>query len=251
MMTPKPIVSNLANEVETTQKRKTRPMHEGIRAHRRSIWLILLVCHMAMGISVSRGQGDTGGVIGFVTDPSQAVVVKARVTAKNLDTGYERATVTAADGSFAFNLLDAGRYRIEVIAKGFGTLIREPITVRVTEITDLHHVSLTVGPASESVTVNGDAALLQTTDATLGKVFDGRMVTGLPLVTRNFTQLLALQSGVVSDIPNAASFGQWNDRILCRRQSLLRQQCAHKRNQRYGQHGPGWSARRCGSPGSR
>lgn len=207
MMTPKPIINNLANDGETTQKRKTRPMHEWIRAHRHSLWLILLVCHMGVCVSVSHGQGDTGGIIGFVTDPSRAVVVKAKVTATNLERGYERTTVTGAKGTFLFNLLEAGRYRIEVTAQGFETLIREPITVRVTEITDLQQLSLIIGATSQNVAVNGDAEVLQATDATLGKVFDARMVIGLPLVTRNFTQLVPLQAGVVSDIPNAADFG--------------------------------------------
>jgi hypothetical protein len=94
-----------------------------------------------------------------------------------------------------------------VTAPGFETLIREPITVRATEITDLQQLSLIIGSAYQNVTVNGDAPLLQTTTATLGKVFDARMIEGLPLVTRNFTQLLSLQAGVVADVPNAAAFG--------------------------------------------
>jgi hypothetical protein len=60
---------------------------------------------------------------------------------------------------------------------------------------------------TETVNVTGEAPLLQTTAATLGKVFDSRMVVDLPLVTRNYTQLLSLQAGVVGDIPDAAGLG--------------------------------------------
>jgi hypothetical protein len=77
------------------------------------------------------------------------------------------------DGSFLFSLLDAGRYRIEVTAEGFETLISEPITVRATEITDLRRLPLTLGGGSQNITVHADATLLQTT-AALGKVFDAR-----------------------------------------------------------------------------
>src|ERR1700722_3044525 len=166
-------------------------------------WPSLLV--LFIGASVCSAQGDRGGIIGRLIDPTQAVVPTAAVTAKNLETGYTRETKTGDDGSFLFILLDAGRYRMEVTAEGFATLIREPITVRATEITDLQRLSLMIGVSSQKVTVTGDAALLQTTAATLGKVFDTRMIESLPLVTRNFTQLLALQPGVVADVPNAAA----------------------------------------------
>jgi hypothetical protein len=183
------------------------PISERIGASRSRLWIALLAWHMGVGISVCTGQGDRGGIIGGVIDPTHAVVAKAIVMAKSLDTGYSRETITGADGSFLFSPLDPGRYRIEVAAQGFETLVREPITVRATEMTDLQRLSLTIGVASQNVTVSGDAPLLQTTSATLGKVFDSRMIEGLPLVTRNFTQLLALQPGVVADVPNAASLG--------------------------------------------
>jgi carboxypeptidase family protein len=174
---------------------------------RSGLWFMLLLWPMGTGITLRDAQGDGGGITGRVIDPARAVVTRAIVKARSLDTAYTRETVTSADGSFLFSLLEAGQYRVEVTAQGFETLVREPITVRVTEIADLLQLSLTIGAESQNVTVNGDAALLQTTTATLGKVFDDRMIDGLPLVTRNFTQLLALQPGVVTDIPNAADLG--------------------------------------------
>ena len=178
-----------------------------IRASGYNVALILLAWHLGVGFNVCSGQGDRGGIIGRVIDPAQSVVAKATITAKSLGTGFKRETITGEDGTFVFNALDVGVYRVEVTAKGFEMLIREPITVRGTEITDLHRLSLTIGAESQNVTVTGDAALLQTTTATLGKVFDDRVIQGLPLVTRNFTQLLALQPGVVADIPDAADLG--------------------------------------------
>src|SRR6202795_4728434 len=82
-----------------------------------------------IGATVCSAQGDRGGIIGRLIDPTQAVVIAATVTAKNLETGYTRETKSGDDGSFLFSLLDAGRYRIEVTAEGFATLIRGPITV--------------------------------------------------------------------------------------------------------------------------
>jgi hypothetical protein len=102
------------------------------RAGRHRVSLIVLAWYMVVSLNVCSGQVDGGGIAGRLTDPAQGVVVTARVTAKSLETGYLRETITASDGSFRFTLLDAGRYRIEVSAQGFETLIREPITVRAT-----------------------------------------------------------------------------------------------------------------------
>ena len=71
-------------------------------------WPRLLV--LFIGASVCRAQGDRGGIVGRLIDPTQAVVPTAAVTAKNLETGYTRETKTGDDGSFLFILLDAGRY---------------------------------------------------------------------------------------------------------------------------------------------
>src|ERR1700693_6393199 len=105
----------------------------------------LVLLAWCLGAGVCNGQSDRGGITGRVTDPAQDAVVKATVQAKSLETGYIRETITRSDGSFVFSLLDAGQYRIEVAAQGFETLVREPITVRATETTDLQRLSLTIG----------------------------------------------------------------------------------------------------------
>ena len=111
--------------------------------------LVMVVAwYMVGGLSVCSAQGDRGGIIGSVIDPTQAAVAKATVRAKSIETGYVRETRTGVDGSFLFNLLEAGRYRIEVTSQGFATFIREPITVRATETTDMQRLSLTIGVAA-------------------------------------------------------------------------------------------------------
>jgi hypothetical protein len=61
---------------------------------RSSLWFMLLVAwHLGIGISACRAQGDQCGIIGRMIDPAQAVVAKATVAARNLETGYTRDTV--------------------------------------------------------------------------------------------------------------------------------------------------------------
>jgi outer membrane receptor protein involved in Fe transport len=180
-------------------------VQERYRHVRHVIFLLVLVC--LAGINVAYGQGAKGGITGSLLDPSGASVVGASVTETNLDTGTTRSTVSKSDGVFLFALVDPGRYRVEVVAQGFKKLVRQPVVVLVTETASLGQVALAVGEVTETVTVSNQTELLQTESATTGNVFDSQLVAALPLVTRNFTQLLTLQAGVVSDVPVAAAFG--------------------------------------------
>jgi hypothetical protein len=176
-----------------------------IRRHSRVALFTVLLC--ALGATAAWGQTATGGITGTVADPAGALIPGATITATQLSTGFERTTVSGPNGNFLLPLLDPGTYRVEVAAAGFKKLTREPIVVRVTEIAGLGQMALEIGSTTESVTVTGEAPLLQTESATTGNVFDSTMVADLPLVTRNFTQLLALQAGVVTNVPVAAAFG--------------------------------------------
>ena len=60
-----------------------------------------------------------GSLIGYVTDPSDAVVAGVTVKAVNLNTNVARDTRTNELGYYEFPLLAAGRYRLEAEAKGF------------------------------------------------------------------------------------------------------------------------------------
>jgi hypothetical protein len=152
-------------------------------------------------------QGGTGQIKGVVTDQTGAVVPGAQVTAVSLDTGFTRSTVSHPDGSFLIPLLEPSHYRVQILAPGFAKLLRGPITVQLTETADIGNLPLTVGEQSTTVTVTGEEALLQTENATLGKVFDSTLIEALPLSTRNFTQLLSLQAGVIGAIPSTLQLG--------------------------------------------
>jgi outer membrane receptor protein involved in Fe transport len=161
------------------------------------------------GIQGANAQGGTGQIKGVVTDQAGAVIPGAVVTAISIDNGFTRATVSGSDGSFLIPLLDPQHYRLEVVAanSSFKKLERGPITVQVTETADVGHLALTIGAQSETVTVTSQEALLNTEDSTLGKVYDSKLIEGLPLSTRNFSQLIGLQAGVIGGIPDTLAFG--------------------------------------------
>jgi len=172
--------------------------------------LLLSVAVVLTGTHNANAQGGTGQIKGIVTDSSGAVISSAKVTAVSLETGFTRVTVSGGDGAFLIPLVPPGHYQVEVLAANFERLVRGPITVQVAEAADVGNLALKIGSQSTTVTVSGEAGqaeLLQTESPTLGKVFDSTLIEAMPLSTRNFTQLLSLQAGVIGAIPGTLALG--------------------------------------------
>ncbi len=172
--------------------------------------LLLALALVVTGTQSANAQGGTGQIKGVVTDPTGAVVPGAKITVTSLETGFSRVTVSGGDGSFLIPSMPPSHYQVEVLALNFQRLVRSPITVQVAETADVGDIRLTIGSESSTVTVSGEAgqeALLQTETSTLGKVFDSTLIEAMPLSTRNFTQLLSLQAGVIGSIPGTLALG--------------------------------------------
>jgi len=106
--------------------------------------------------------GQTGGTItGVISDPAGAVIPNAPVEAKNTATGVVLTAATSATGNYTLGDLPAGTYEIDVAVSGFKKYARTGITVQQLQTTRVD-VTLEVGSAGESVTVNEVAPLLQT-----------------------------------------------------------------------------------------
>src|SRR5216684_287610 len=149
----------------------------------------------------------TGALKGVITDPSASVIPGASVKVISYATGQTRTVITQNNGSYLGPYLEPGNYRVEVSANGFKSLAIDEIGIHVTEIADLD-LRLEVGAISETITVRDIPALVQTDSSALGSVTDQRMVESLPLVTRNYTQILGLSPGVSGEVNNSASIGR-------------------------------------------
>ncbi|MBK9168200.1 MAG: TonB-dependent receptor [Bryobacterales bacterium] len=154
----------------------------------RLIPLVLLPCLLV-------AQDSVGSIEGEIRDASGGAIGGASVSVTNLDTGLAQTQTTSAAGSYRFPLVPVGRYRFFVEQAGFATFEQQPVQLNISQIVRLDVV---LEPASqrESITVEGDAALVDTATNTLGKVVTTREVLDLPLNGRNFTQLGLLQAGV-------------------------------------------------------
>ena len=142
------------------------------------------------------GQSTSATLTGRVTDPSKAVIVGAKVAAINAGTDFRYETGTNAAGEYSLANLPPGSYRMEVEKPGFKKLIRPDVILHVQDALDIDF-EMRLGSASESVTVQGGASLVNTESATVSTVIDRELVEELPLNGRSFQTLIMLTPGVV------------------------------------------------------
>jgi hypothetical protein len=141
--------------------------------------------------------GVTASISGTVTDASGAVVAGATVTATNVETGIAITHTTNGQGFYSFQELPLGNYTIEVSQTGFKAYRTTGVILQVNDARVVD-AALQVGAASEKIEVSSGALHVDTQSTQMGEVITGKEMTDVPLVTRSYTDLLALQPGVVS-----------------------------------------------------
>ncbi len=159
--------------------------------------VVLLLSFMLSPYSAFVMSADTGGGIsGAVTDQTGAVVPDTTVTALNLDTTVQQTTKTNANGFFSFTTLPVGRYEIEILREGFKPYKRTGLIIDVNAALR-EDITLTMGEQSEEVVVSDTAVHVETESSQMGEVVTGTQITAVALNGRSFTDLLALQPGIV------------------------------------------------------
>ena len=154
-----------------------------------AIFLVLLAATIAVA-------SITGTISGIVTDPAGAVVSDAKVTATNVLTGVERTITTDAKGFYSFLALPLGTYTISVHRDGFKDFQQKEIVIDANSSIRVD-AKLQVGAVQQQVVVSSTAVQVETTNTQMGEVITGSSMTSIPLNGRSFTDLLALQPGVV------------------------------------------------------
>jgi hypothetical protein len=134
--------------------------------------------------------------LGTITDPGGNSVPGAKVTATESATAVRQTVTTDRQGLYSFQSLPVGRYDVEVDAAGFKPLRRTGVVIDVSSKVVVD-VSLAIGEKTDTVTVSESAAHVETADTQMGQVITGNQMTAAPLTSRSYTDLLALQSGVV------------------------------------------------------
>jgi len=155
-------------------------------------------------------SASTGALTGTLTDPTGAVLQNARIALRNTGTSETRSAGSNQDGSYRFSLLPPGDYELTVEAVGFAKVVVREVSIRISEVTSLA-TRLAVQGVREGVDVR--APLLQTADVALGRVIAQNTIETLPLVNRNFTQILGLTAGTNTDVVDATQLGAGSQEI--------------------------------------
>lgn len=140
-------------------------------------------------------QETRGSINGVITDSSGAAVAGASVTFTNVQTGVSAETKTNDSGVYTVLYLLAGQYRVAVEAPGFKRLVRDGIDLRVGDRVTLN-LGLEVGGVQETVSVTGEAPLLEVSTASSGQVIDRRRIAELPLAEGNPLTLIRITPGI-------------------------------------------------------
>lgn len=141
-------------------------------------------------------QSTNASLTGRITDPNKAVIASAMVTVINTGTGIHYRGVTNETGQYYVSNLPPGRYRIEVEKLGFKAVIQSGVILHVQDALEVNF-EMTLGSASESVTVAGEVLPLDTESSTVGTVVEQRKANELPLNGRNVFNLIVLAPSVI------------------------------------------------------
>ena len=170
---------------------------------------LFLAALTVAGLLPSRAFAQSASVSGQVTDQAHAAIPDAQVEIGNTDTGVTQITKTTGDGFYNLTGLMPGRYSLTVRKQQFKTVSVVGIILNVQDNLS-RNIVLPVGSATESVTVNGNALVLDTTDATVSTVIDSTFVENMPLNGRSFQTLIMLTPGVVLTQTSASDQGQFS-----------------------------------------
>jgi hypothetical protein len=141
---------------------------------------------------------------GKVTDPSGAVIPRARVTVTNTDTGAKLDTLTDKAGVYTAPFLLPGKYSVTVTVEGFQSYLHDGITVQTGARVEEDAI-MTVGSASEEVHVTMDSPLIELSTATAGQVLSSEEIEDLPSNGRSPLGLAKTEYGVVPKAKNSVS----------------------------------------------
>jgi hypothetical protein len=155
---------------------------------------VVFVSTALAAIAAAQETVNFASISGRVTDPQGAVVRGATVTARHVETNVMATTTTDDEGRFRFPYLRIGPYDVAASHTGFAGATRS-LTLSVGAAYELP-LALRVGEVTATLTVTGQAAVLETARSQIAGTIPQVEVQSLPMNGRNFLDLALLIPGV-------------------------------------------------------
>jgi hypothetical protein len=168
-------------------------------------WIVLLPLFLVLTCAGAFAQANSE-VTGTVTDQTGAVVGGANIVLSDPATGTTHTTVSSGSGLYDFAGLNPASYNLRITAKGFQNYVQTGIVVNVSA-TFTVNVKLTIGSASETVSVVADALTVQTDSNVISTLITSEDITSIATASRNFSALASLGLGVSSQLPDNNALG--------------------------------------------
>ena len=156
---------------------------------------VVLVVAVIAPTSHAFAQAIGATLQGTVSDEQGAVMPGASIVIANTETGWTREVVTDDRGWYRVIALPPGEYELRATLQGFSAYVRRGLTLTTGQEATIN-VALRLATLSETVTVTGEAPLVETTRNALGTTVARAELDSLPLVGRNFAGLTTLSAGI-------------------------------------------------------
>ena len=183
---------------QVSSKQHEQSHHFGIRCMqyaRRAIWLFVVFAILFALLAGLATAQSTSSLNGSVSDPTGAKVADAKITLTDAAAGLQRTTTSNGAGFYQFLDVPPGNYQLAASASGFATYVASKVTLLVKTPATVN-IQLQLEGVKTSVEVEGEAPLINRTDASLGNTLEENQIAELPIADRNVAYLLSLQPGV-------------------------------------------------------
>ena len=160
-------------------------------------WVTLLSIPLFLLAAVPAFAQDAM-ILGAVVDGTKASLPGVTVTATLIDTGRSTATVTDERGEYRLRGLEAGRYKVQAELSGFSTIVVPDIELLVGQNRTLPF-TMQVASVSETLTVTGEAPLVDVSSSQVSGNVDRRQMEELPLQGRNWMELAMQVKGITAN----------------------------------------------------
>jgi len=161
-----------------------------------------------LSASVS-AQDATGRIVGNITDQSGSLIVGAKVTVQNTNTGSIQQTESDKEGFYQVLSLPIGTYTVTVESDGFRKQVFERQTLQINQSLRLD-AKLAIGQTSETVEVTDQVTNIETVNQTVGATVIGPAIQQAPLNGRNVLDLAKLQPGVTETNGDSTAAGTFS-----------------------------------------
>ena len=161
------------------------------------LWIVVA---LVLVTTTSAFAQATSTFNGRVVDADNAVLPGVTVTATNAATGVARTTVTNDQGVYFMPGLEPGTFQIKTELAGFTDAVRQSVVLGLNATLTLDF-KLAVAGLAETLTVTGQAPLIEVTQSKMATTIQATELQNLPMVTRNISGMLQLLPGASPAAP--------------------------------------------------